>query len=497
MSIFGGISGIVNPLQWFINFVSGDKHEEGDRVITAHNALRHAPVWHAINRISGNLSIMPLRLKQETTEGYRIRSDDSRDFLVRHKPCRYMTPSFWKSTVQGHALLWGNGRCYIDTTNGGYELIVLQPDRTVSLMAQGKKYHITKPEGVHDRLQLFQQVNDQKVIILEDDEVIHIPGFGYNGVEGLSLIEIAAQSWNTGRESDKRAYSQMKFGFSGGITLEAPMGAFKNDKEANEFYESFAARQAGPKNAGKPLLLRNGIKVSAPPMSNRDAEFIQARRFQREEAALWFLLESILGGEKVEGYNTQEQKNLAYLTNCLMTWLVRWQEELNVKLLSESELNRGISFHWDTSALLKADFESLVTSYCKLIQHTVYSPNDVRIKLGDSKRPGGDVYQNPSTSSGKDQANSDATKQAAKARLKHLVGVEAKRLESFGEKTLDRMNDFYVHWESTLAKAMKDVGASEEIARQWCEQSKNELVAFGTDKAIERFQLRIEELFQG
>ena len=496
--MLSGISGIVNPLQWFINFVSGDKHGEGDRIITAHNALRHAPVWHAINRICGNLSIMPLRLKQETDMGFKIRRDDERDHAVFHRPCRYLSPSFFKSTMQGHALLWGNARAYMDTSSGGYEFIILQPDRTVSVMAEGKKYHITKPEGIHDRLLLFQQVNDKNVVILEDDEVIHIPGFGYDGVEGLSLLETAALSWNTGRESDKRAHSQMKFGFSGGVTLEAPPNAFRNDKEANEFYDSFVKRQSGPENAGKPLLLRNGVKMSAPAMSNRDAEFIQARRFQREEAALWFLLESILGGEKVEGYNTQEQKNLAYLTNCLMTWLIRWSEELNVKLLSTSELNRGFSFQWDTSALLKADYQSLVTSYCKLIQHRVYSPNDIRIKLGDSKREGGDIYENPMTSSGKDQQAPDpSTQKAAKARMKHLCVVEAKRLQGFGAKVGDKINDFYLHWEDTIANAMKDVGADESIAGQWCKQSKEEVVALGVEQAIGRFELRLEEFFKG
>ena len=397
-------------------------------------------------------------------------------------------------------MLWGNGRCYIDTTDG-YEFIILQPDRTASFLMNGKKYHVTKPEGIHDRLMIFQQVNKHDIVVLEDSEVIHIPGFGYNGIEGLSLCEMAGLSWNTGRASDLRANSQMRFGFSGGITLEAPNGAFRSDKEAEDFYKNISARQAGPDNAGKPLLLKNGIKLAAPVMSNKDAEFIQARRFQREEAALWFLLESILGGEKTEGYNTQEQKNLAYLTNCLMTWLVRWTEELNVKLLSKSELKRGFSFHWDTSILLRADYETLITAYCKLIQHTVYSPNDVLMKLGEKKRPGGDVYENPSTSSGKDQSDKlseDPKKKTAKARLKHLATVEAKRIVQFSETDSfqKKTSSFYAGWRKTLAEAFEDSGVSGELATKWCDESEKDIADLGAIKAVEKIQSRVDQFFE-
>jgi len=245
---------LARPVQWLIDFFTGGANE-GDRRVTPDSALSYAPIWYAVNKICNNIGQLPLNFYRRTEDGKERASDDDRHMLLHLKPNSFQTACIFKSQVMSHALLWGNGRAYINRSGRRIaELIPILPDRTITVMIEGEKYHLTKPSA-HDRLTLFEELSTEAgmrdVVILRDSEVVHIPGFGYDGIEGLSLLQIAARSWNAGISGDKRYNTQASKGFAAKFMIEAPSGMFRDEQDAKNFLQMFNEYHAGPDNADK------------------------------------------------------------------------------------------------------------------------------------------------------------------------------------------------------------------------------------------------------
>jgi HK97 family phage portal protein len=282
--------------------------------------------------------------------------------LLRVRPNQYQTPFIFKRQLQCHALLWGNGRAYVHRNGLQTELIPLMPDRTQTMLVEGTKVHFT----VVDRderlpIDIDASQNPHKVVDINDADVIHVPGLGFDGVEGKSLISVAAQSWGLGLGAETQERKKQRKGYSGGLMLEAPAGVFRQEKDAQEFLENFRKDHEGEEKAGRVGMLREGIKANVLAMSNSDAQFIEQRKFQRQDAALWFMLEHILGDDSSVSYSSLEQKNLAYIQNCLSAWLTTWEQELEAKLLTPAETNSGYYFKFNDGALLRGDKAATMT----------------------------------------------------------------------------------------------------------------------------------------
>ena len=309
--------------------------------VNATTTLQSAPFWYGINKISGNIGTLPLNVMRDMDPGAEKAKEHPAYRALRMRPNPYQSPFVFKQTMTQQAISWGNGRAYIHKMGNNYELIPLRPDATVTGMVDGEKWHITKPMA-DDRVVKFEDLRDDKTVLLPDSDVLHIQGFG-DGITGISLFEVAKRSIGISLGADDRTESQMLKGFTGKIMLEAPADSphFRTQEQADEFLESFIKKHGSDGDAKDVGLLRGGIKSTVLQMSNKDAEFIEQRRFQRQEAALWLMLESILGDDTSVSYNSEEQKQLAYLKNCLSNWLIRWEEECSFKLLREQEFYSG------------------------------------------------------------------------------------------------------------------------------------------------------------
>ncbi|MCA9130905.1 MAG: phage portal protein, partial [Planctomycetales bacterium] len=218
----------------------------------------------------------------------------------------------------------------------------------------------------------------------------------------------------------------------------------------------------------------------------RDAEMTDNRKFQRQDAALWLGLEQILGDDSSVSYNSLEQKNLAYLMNCLNRWLVRWEEELAYKLLSTLEFQNDSHYiKFNSAALLRSDHKTTVESLSLAINSTIMSPNEAREKLDMLPYDGGDTHQNPAITPGGSAMETDTVvvdtgNAAVVARLQHLIGVEARRVEqaaSKGRNYVGWVDAFYAdNWEPKLANWFEELGIDRDAASTYCRESKRRLL---------------------
>ena len=483
---------------WLSTLMGGEgwfNNRDYDERMTADRALSYPPVYHCVSKITGAFMIMPLNILRQQDREITKPTNHSSYQLMRWKPNEYMTPSQWKRLMMCHVLLWGNGRSYIRRVGKTpVELIPLMPDRTVTMMIDGEKWHATLIDR-DNRLSLFVDMENKKeqVVWMRDADVWHLPGLGFDGVNGKSLISLAAQSWSIGINAERQIASQQKKGYSGGINLEVPSGVLRDEGDAKQFLENYREQHEGV-DGQRIGMLREGIKASVLAMSNQDAQFIEQRRFQREDAALVFVLDGILGDSSNASFASLEARNISLRVNCLGPWATAMEEESDIKLLSDSERNRGYYHKFQDGALLRTEKSATAAYVSQLIAARVINPNEARDMLDMNPYEGGDEYTNPNTTSSKpdngaggaantpDPAktkDNGTSSRATVAHFEYLFGVEANRILKNSKTSpnfLEWMDSFYSKWEGNLADNMEAVGLDRELASAHCIESKRRLL---------------------
>lgn len=491
-----------NPMRWLLDlFSSGD----GAR-LTANDTLTLPAIWNGVSRISGHVSQLPMSIfKAEYDEsgkkvgGNKDRQHNAYQLLMR-RPNAYQTPIVFREQLCVHSLLNGNGRAAIVRRgNRITELIPMLPDCSGTGMIDGEKFHISRPHA-DDRLRnFFKPVTGGKndgLIIIDDIDVLHIPGLSSDGITGLALKDVGRRNLGIAIGMEKRLSTQMEKGFSGSLMLEAPVNMFRKQEDAEEFLEHFEKRHNSPDKAGKVGMLREGMKANLMAMNNKDAEMIEQRKFARQDAALWLGLESILGDDSSVSYNSLEQKLLAYLMNCLNRWLKRWEEECEYKLLPDRQFKMESHYiRFNTAALLKSDYKTTVESLAQGIAATIISPNEARAKLDLNPRAGGDEFVNPAITPGSQDTNSKPSEpkndtpnqtaaRAIHSRLSHMIGVEsgkvvtaAKQATSKGMNYVAWLDRFYeTKWLGKFADCLEELGMDRGLANLHCAESKRRIL---------------------
>lgn len=463
------------PGQWFLDWLHGSGTRESDSGIRldGKTALRYAPVWYAVRRISGHVAQLPLVLYQRTGDRAKRRATEHPAYrLCKRAPNSLMTASVFRELLQYHALIWGNGRAVIIRNRRGdpIELVPLLPDRTKTVLVAGEKWHIS--EIVVD--EATGQTESRK---FRDADVLHIIGLGFDGITGYPLWELGKNSWGLGLAGEKYTNRFYRNNAVPGLLLEAPAGVFRDDEEAKKFLTAFREMQEGLDNASKTALLREGIKATKLSNTAAEAQQIETRQFQRQEVALWFLLEAITGDDKSVSYSSLEQKHIAYLVNCLNGWLVKWQEQCEEKLLREREKAADSHFfRFSTGALLRSDTKTTVTTLTMAVRGMLMTINEARDLLDLDEIEGGDDLLNPAITPGKasdagggsgqgnggqengGQGNEDPALQqrlraVVRGRLQDLADVERRRVKDLAGDA-ERVAAWYERWEATLATAL-------------------------------------------
>lgn len=497
------MSGLSTPMRWLVNWFSGGTDDSSS--VGIGQALGYPPILYAHNKLCGDFARLPIDVKRRKGDGAinDLRHDGYR--LMRDEPNKLQSPSVFKEQVLSHAIMQGNGRvAVIRDGNGISELIPMMPDRTETIVFNGEKYHLTNPMRPNNR-DLFsgKDLNKQGWLLFHDRDVLHIPGFSYDGIVGLGLLDLAKLAFSIGIDSQKHVSKQMNKGFVGKLFLEVPEGRLRNEDEAKEFIDSFNDRESGADNAGKAGLLREGVKISGVSQSSRDAQLVELQKFNRQDIALLFGIDSMpFDGESVS-YNSLEQKNLSYLST-LDRWLCKVEEECDRKLRTPRQISsQSHYFKVNRAALLRTDLATTMEALCKAVSHKIMNPNEARSKLDMNPYDGGDVFENPNTSTNdpKQEKQPEETAKPSQANnlaledtLKTLCNREATDAINGANKDnfVGWIDNYYDKWENKLAEKLENIGLDRDLARLHCNESRESLLEAAGRSGSENLKTNIE-----
>ena len=477
---------LLNPSTWWRAFEN--------RSNSAEDGWKTAAIWYGLNRISGNVGTLNCDLIRQQGENREKVKTGISNYLLNRRPSPIYGPFTFKQVITFHALWYGAGRAYIHRDGRASELIILDPSNTTTGIVDGEVWNATYIQRDQDkpanRLPLFKRMeqNPENVIMIPDRDCFRVTGFG-DGINGVPLYEAARLTLEASLGADERVKDQITKGFVGKILLNAPAESpqFRTAEQASEFLTDFTAKHGQDGEKLQVGLLRGGITATTiSTQDNSSAEFAETRKMLNQNAALYLLLESMLGTENNASYNSLEQKQLSYLLNCLESWLCRWEDEADYKLLSRTQFESGEYFHkFNTASLLRTDMSTTASVYSTLIASRVINPNEARAKLDLNQYEGGNEFLNPNTTSTEaqlegqtvdqqpDAPDNDREAAAVENRIQVLLTQEEKQVNKRLKRgeTLAQIEDWYNNYSNNLGDVVETLGGDRIVAQQHCVES--------------------------
>ena len=129
--------------------------------------------------------------------------------------------------------------------------------------------------------------------------------------------------------------------------------------------------------------------------SPEDAQMLETRKFGVEEICRFFgVPPHMIGDLDKSSFSNIEQQSLEFVKYTLDPWVIRFEQAITAKLLTEGE-RRSVYVKFNLEGLLRGDYASRMNGYAVARQNGWMSANDIR-ELENLDRideaEGGDLY---------------------------------------------------------------------------------------------------------
>lgn len=356
--------------------------------VTDRTALQHIAVYACVRVLSEAIAQLPLHVYKYNDKGKERVPQHPLYFLLHDQPNPEMTSFVFRETLMSHLLIYGNAYAQI-IRNGRGEVVGLYPLSPDKIRVdRDDKNRLIYIYSRYDEAN--PNVKEQGEIILKSENVFHIPGLGFDGLVGYSPIAMAKNALGISLACEEYGASFFANGASPSGILEHP-GVIKDpEKIRNAWQYAY-----GSGNSHKVAVLEEGMKYQPIAIPNNEAQFLETRKFQIEEIArLYRVPLHMIGDLEHATFSNVEHLSLDFVKYSLDPWLVRWEQNMQKDLLSDSE--KGQYFiRFNVEGLLRGDYASRMQGYATARQNGWLSANDIR-ELEDMNRipdeEGGNLY---------------------------------------------------------------------------------------------------------
>ena len=337
------------------------------------SALQISTVYACVRLLAESVAQLPLHLYR-VAEG-RSGKERARDHplykILYQQPNAEMTSFTFRETMMTHLLLWGNAYAQIvrDGKNGILGLYPLLPENVeVDRNEKGEIYYI------------YHAYTDDvpgeknKDIIFRRDEILHIPGLGFNGLVGFSPIAMMKNALGTTLAVERYGASFFKNNGQPAGVLEHP-GILKDPQKIRD---NWMDTYGGAGNAHKVAVLEEGMAYKPISLPPEDSQFLATREFGVEEICRIFRVPPHLVQDlKRSTFNNIENQGISYVQYTLMPWLERFEQAIIKDLLVGDEQDEYFP-KFNVDGLLRGDYKSRMEGYAIGRNNGWMSANDIR-----------------------------------------------------------------------------------------------------------------------
>ncbi len=305
----------------------GSQSAAGEPVTVA-TAMRNPALFRAFMLISNAIGMLPLQLIDEATKEKATAHPLYR--LLHREPNNWQSAYDFKAFLQMQALATGDGYALIvestDIRRGGRRISRLIPVDSQTMRPKQNEdwsvsYVYTPKQGVQR--------------VLNSSQVFHLRGPSLDGVCGLSLIRQARDAIGLALATERASARMFKNGtFVGGALKHKG----KLSDPAYERLKASLAEKEGADNAGKNLILEEGMDYTPISSNARDAQLIEIRRMQVEEIArVTGVPRPLLMVDETSWGSGIEALGQFFVAYALNPWFEAWQQAIERCLLSDAD----------------------------------------------------------------------------------------------------------------------------------------------------------------
>jgi HK97 family phage portal protein len=345
--------------------------------IDAETALRSTTVLACIRVLSTSVAGLPLHIYRRLPNGGKeIAREHPLYKLLHTQPNAWQTSVEWREQLMLHMLSYGqafNEKVY--AAGKVSEILPLHPSRM-------------KPERLENgRLKYSYREAAGTTTAYSQDAIMHIRGMSDDGVNGMSMIELARDAIGLARACEIHGATFFSNGARPGVILSTDQ--MLSPEAAENTRAQWERAHRGPDRSGRTAVLQGGLKINELGGNNQESQFLEARRFQVEEVCRIFGVPPHLAGDlSRSSFSNIEQQSLDYLANGLMPWLRRIESAIARDLLDGDE---EFFAEFDTRGVLRADAAGRSAFYQTLWNLGVASVNEIRSWENLNPVEGGDT----------------------------------------------------------------------------------------------------------
>jgi HK97 family phage portal protein len=323
-------------------------------------------------------------------------------YLLNYEPNPSMSRYTMMKTLIAKVLLEGNGFLIIRRNGIGdpVRLDLVNGQVTMFKRPNGTIYYNVQYAG-YDVISAQFSGGDTETVDATD--MIHILNYSYDGIQGISTLTHAANSIGLAcaSESSAKGFFSSGANLSGILTVGSGLddgitgGKLTADK-AKEMKNAWAATfNVTSGSPGGVAVMEDGVKFTPVTVNMKDAQMLETRKFNVVEICRFFGVHpsKIFDNENLT-YSNIESFQLGFLTDTVAPWDARIEAEFNRKLFRPSQrLYTKVRLNIDE--LISADMDTKANYYQKMYQVGAYTPNEIRVKVGQPKIKGGDDSYRP------------------------------------------------------------------------------------------------------
>lgn len=363
--------------------------ESGVVTVTPKQAMGIAAVQSAVRKISETVGMLPFPLYEDGAEGKRKARNHALWRVLNLKPNAWQTAQDFRETMTALALLYGQSFALKIIVRGNVaELLPIHPDRVEVKQDDdwGVSYVVTLKDG---QTRTFSPA-----------QIFHFRDMSIDGVNGMSRVRACREV--LGLTKAIQDYAGQFYANSsiptGILSTEQPIGP----DVVKKVRESWADGHSGGRRRGT-AVLDNGFKWLSIAQTGVDAQQLETRKFMISEIARIFNIPPHkIGDLERATFSNIDAQNIDFDVSTMMVWYRRWEMAVNTQLVRGDEQDQYYA-KIDNRAMLRGDDKSRGQYYQAMKQNKIMTTNEIRALEDMEPIDGGDVLENPATSSGDTQ----------------------------------------------------------------------------------------------
>lgn len=351
-------------------FFSGEELESSQV-----NAERLSPVAAAHRILTNSFGLIPFGLYRKDGEERVPVEDTALNRVLKVRANDYMSPFMMRKLTMSNAFWHGFGAVWNRKGPDGRVVQRLPlPSDCCSIrkdLETGQYWYDYNVDGVQKTFSNY--------------ELSFLYFETYDGIRGRGLLDLARETIALDAMAQRygKKFYQNGARLSGVLEVDTDAKPETRQKLKKEF-QAYASD-----DAFAVAVVDHGMKFIPLGVSQSDAQFMETREFSVAEISRFTGIPKHMLQTGNESYDSNAQQRLNYVTDTLLPYVVQWESEDSYKLPTPQERDNGVYIRGNVEVLLRADPTTRSNFYEKMIQNSVYNPDECRAKEEKNPIPGG------------------------------------------------------------------------------------------------------------